>query len=164
MLGLERERLREVVLQLGGGLARDAVEEIERDVVESGITKSVHGAPDVVGAGPALEHLEQMWLEALGPERDTRDAGRAKEAGQILRHRLRVRLDRHLGGSRERREDAASSGAGAVNVGVPPPTKTVSSARPEHRTLAGRARPASASAHRRACSLGPARPLVTKSQ
>ena len=39
VLGLERERLGEVALEVGGALARDAVDEIERDVVESGITQ-----------------------------------------------------------------------------------------------------------------------------
>ena len=49
MLRLERQRLGEIRSEVGGALAGDAVEEIERDVVESGITESVHGASDVVG-------------------------------------------------------------------------------------------------------------------
>ncbi len=48
MLRLEGERLGEIALEVGGALAGDAVDEIERDVVKSGIAKSVHGAPDVV--------------------------------------------------------------------------------------------------------------------
>ena len=59
MLRLERERLGEVALEVGGALARDAVDEIERDVVESGITKTVHGATDVVGPRAPLEHVQQ---------------------------------------------------------------------------------------------------------
>ena len=43
MLGLERERLGEVGLEVGGPLARDPVDEIEGDVVESGISENVHG-------------------------------------------------------------------------------------------------------------------------
>jgi len=58
VLGLEREGVREVRLEVGGALARYAVHEIERDVVETGITQSVHRTPDVVRPGNALEHLE----------------------------------------------------------------------------------------------------------
>ena len=39
VLRLERERLGEVALEVGGALAGDAVDEIERDVVKSGITR-----------------------------------------------------------------------------------------------------------------------------
>ena len=49
MLRLERQRLGEVALELGGALARDPVDEVERDVVESGLAKKDDGAPDVVG-------------------------------------------------------------------------------------------------------------------
>src|SRR5262249_15057070 len=38
VLRRQTDRLDEVALDVGGGLARDAVDEIERDVVESGIT------------------------------------------------------------------------------------------------------------------------------
>ena len=74
VLGLEREGLGEVAFEVGGALARDAVDEIERDVVESGITKNVDGAPDVVGSGNALEHVEQVRVEALRAERHAIDA------------------------------------------------------------------------------------------
>ena len=125
MLGLERERLGEVGVEIGGALAGDAVDEIERDVVESGITERVHGPPDVVRRRLPLEHLEQVRLEALRAERDAGDAARAQELRELGRHRLRVRLDRHLlgGGKRAR---AALELARSVNVGVPPPRKTVS--------------------------------------
>ena len=56
VLRRERQSLREVVVEVGGLLARNPVDEIERDVVETGITQSMHGAPDVVRAGNALEH------------------------------------------------------------------------------------------------------------
>ena len=49
VLGLERERLGEVRVEVGPGLARDAVDEVERDVVESGVTERANGPPDVVG-------------------------------------------------------------------------------------------------------------------
>ena len=79
VLGLEREGLGEVAVEVGGALARNAVDEIERDVVESGIAKSVHGAADVVRRRLSLEHLEQVGLEALRAERDA--ASRRSRAG-----------------------------------------------------------------------------------
>ncbi len=96
MLGRERQSLRKVTIEIGGLLARDPVDEIERDVVERGITKSMNGAPDVVRTGNALEHLEQPWCERLRPERDPGDAAFAQQRGQLRRDRLRVRLDGHL--------------------------------------------------------------------
>jgi hypothetical protein len=54
----ESERLIDVGLEVGGSLARDSVDEIERDVVKSGITEMVKGAPDVVRAGAPFEHRE----------------------------------------------------------------------------------------------------------
>ena len=72
VLGLERQGVREIRVEVGGALARDAVDEIERDVVETGITKSVHRASDVVRCRPALENGEQVRPERLGAERDAR--------------------------------------------------------------------------------------------
>ena len=48
MLRLERQRVAQIGVEIGGALAGDPVDEIERDVVKPGITKSVDGAPDVV--------------------------------------------------------------------------------------------------------------------
>jgi hypothetical protein len=66
----ERERLAQVGVEVGGALAGDPVDEIERYVVNSGITKIVDRAPDVVGPRLPLEHLEQPRPEALCPQRD----------------------------------------------------------------------------------------------
>ena len=96
VLRLEPQRLVEVGVEVGGALAGDAVDEIERDVVESGLAKSSDGASDVVGRSLALEHPEQVRLEALRAERDAGHAVRAQQGGDTLSHRLRVRLDRHL--------------------------------------------------------------------
>ena len=65
---LERERLVEVVLQTGGALTGDAVDEIQRDVVEAGLAQQSEGAPDILRARPALEHVEQARVEALRAE------------------------------------------------------------------------------------------------
>src|SRR5205814_1041245 len=58
VLRRERDRLGEVALEVGGALARDAVDEIERDVVKSGIAKKVHRLPDDIGSRASLENVE----------------------------------------------------------------------------------------------------------
>jgi len=73
VLGLERERLGEVGLEVGGALAGNPVEEIERYVVKSGITQNVDRAPDVAGACAPLQHLQQPRLERLRAQRHTID-------------------------------------------------------------------------------------------
>ena len=105
MLGLERQGVREIRVEVGGALARDAVDEIERDVVETGITKSVHRAPDVIRCRPPLEDGEQVRPERLGAERDARHSSGTQEAGELGRDRLRVGLDRQLGRPGQRREN-----------------------------------------------------------
>ena len=106
MLGLEREGLGEVAVEVGGALAGDPVQEIERDVVESGITKSVHRASDVVRRGVPLEHGEQVRLEALRAQRDPVDAALAQQPRQLGSHRLRVRLHGELVRRRQRPQQA----------------------------------------------------------
>src|SRR4051812_6444853 len=96
VLQLQREGLLEIGVEVGGALTRDPVDEIQRDVVKSGITEMVHGAPDVVRPGTALEHLEEARGERLRAERDPRDAGASQQRGQLLRDRLGIALDRHL--------------------------------------------------------------------
>src|SRR5262249_46228614 len=54
MLRLERKRVAEVGFEVGGALAGDPVDEIEGYVVESGITKMMDRASDVVRSGNAL--------------------------------------------------------------------------------------------------------------
>jgi hypothetical protein len=65
MLRVELERLTEIRLQVGGALARNAIDEIERDVVKTGITKMVESTPDGVRMDNTFEHLEQVRLETL---------------------------------------------------------------------------------------------------
>ena len=105
MLRREADRLGEVAFEVGGALARDAVDEVERDVVESGITENVDGASDVVRSGNALEHAEQPRLERLRAERDAVDAVAAQEQRELGRDRLGVRLDGRLRRGRQRREE-----------------------------------------------------------
>ena len=160
MLRLEREGVREVQLEVGGALARDAVEEIERDVVKSGITESVHRAPDVVGCCLALEHVEQLRPERLRAERDavTPCSRRSAASSGVTVSGFASTVSSSAAGS------AASSRASAaarVNVGVPPPTNTVSttSASPS------RSRSSSASSASTYAPCSPSRPTaVTKSQ
>src|SRR6266516_7819355 len=68
VLGLQRQRVAQVGVEIGGALAGDSVDEIQRDVVKLGIAKSVDGASDVVGPGLPVEHLEQPGPEALRAE------------------------------------------------------------------------------------------------
>ena len=104
VLGLEGESVREVAVEVGDRLARYAVDEIERDVVEAGLAQKADGTTDVVGRGLSLENVEQMWPEALHAERHARHAVRAQERRQLRGHRLRVGLDRDLLRARKRRE------------------------------------------------------------
>ncbi len=101
VLGLERHGLGEVACEVGGLLARDAVDEVERDVVKSGITQTIEGASDVVRLGNAPECPQEPWREGLRPDRDARDPATGKQAGKGGRHRLGIRLDRHLAGRGE---------------------------------------------------------------
>jgi hypothetical protein len=64
----EGDRLAEVALEVGGLLARDPVDEVERDVVKSGITEMVEGPADGIGSGESLEGGEELRLEALRAE------------------------------------------------------------------------------------------------
>src|SRR6185503_13931020 len=106
VLRLERKGVREVRLEIGGALARNAVDEIERNVVEPGITESVDRPSDVVGAGNALEHPEQVRPERLRAQRDAADAVVTQQQGKGGRDRLRIGLDGDLGRRRERVECA----------------------------------------------------------
>ena len=58
VLRIEGERLFQVAPKVGGALAGDPVDEVERDVGESGITKMMHGTSDVVLTGNAFEDVE----------------------------------------------------------------------------------------------------------
>ena len=107
MLRPECERRLEIAVEIGRALARDPVDEIEREVVEAGLAKRVEGAADVVRAGAPLEHREQLRLEALRAERDAGDAGLAQRPGERGRDRLRVRLHGHLGRRRQGLEQSA---------------------------------------------------------
>ena len=106
VLRLELERRAQVGVEVGGALARDPVDQVERDVVEAGRAQSGDRAAHVVRAGLAVEHLEQAGLEALRAEGDARHAGLAQERGERGRDGLRVRLDGHLGRGRQGSQQA----------------------------------------------------------
>jgi hypothetical protein len=96
VLRLEGDGVCEVRLEIGGALARNAVDEIERDVVETGITKSVHCPPDVVRTGNAFQRLQEVRPERLRADGDTGDAVPPEEFRQLGRDGLRVGLDGQL--------------------------------------------------------------------
>ena len=104
VLGAERKRLAQVAIEVGGALAGDPVQQVERDVVKVGITKMVEGATDGIRTGAALQHLEQRGLEALRSERYAGDAASAQQVRELGSHCLRVRLDGHLLRRRKARE------------------------------------------------------------
>ena len=135
VLRRERQSLREVVVEVGGLLARDPVDEIERDVVERGITKSMHRPPDVVRRGNALEHLEQPRGERLRAERDARDAALAQQRRELAASPSRGSPRRSPPRRPAARRAAAAARPDSVNDGVPPPTKTVASGVGEHASL-----------------------------
>ena len=105
VLGLERQRLGEVVVEVGGFLARDAVDEIQGDVVDPCRAEAIDGAANVVRPGDTVEHGEKPRREGLGAEGDTVDARTNEQRGELGRHRLGIRLDRHLGGLGQRTEE-----------------------------------------------------------
>ena len=74
MLGPECERLGDVGVELGGALAGNPVQEVERDVVKSGITQSVDRATDVLGPRAPLQHVQERRLERLRAKRHPIDS------------------------------------------------------------------------------------------
>ena len=106
MLRPEGDRLCEVEGEVGGALAGDPVDEVERDVVKSGITQMVERAPDGDRTRLALEHGEQFWPEALRAERDARDSGVPQQPRELGRDGLGIRLDSGLRSRRKPREEA----------------------------------------------------------
>ena len=82
MLRLERERLVEVGVEIGGALAGDAVDQIERDVVKAGSAESVTARRDVVRARPTLEHVEQAAAGSSARRARRGHTALAQEGGQ----------------------------------------------------------------------------------
>ena len=70
----------------------------------------MHGASDVVRLGNALEHREEPRPERLRAERDAVRRRRAQRRGELRRHRLGIRLDRHFFRRRQRLEQAHELG------------------------------------------------------
>jgi len=58
MLRTELERFAEIRLEVGGALAWNAIDEIEGNVVKTGITQMVESATDGVRLDNTFEHLE----------------------------------------------------------------------------------------------------------
>ncbi len=96
VLRFQREGFGQIEGEIGGALAGNAVDEIERDVVESGITESAHRPADVVRGRLPLERLEQMRPERLCAERDASHTRGTQRRHHLRRHRLGIRLDRQL--------------------------------------------------------------------
>ena len=110
MLRRELERLGEIALEVGDALARDPVDQVERDVVEAGAAEGLCGGANTVGARAPLERFEQVRLEALCPERNAIDTVLEEEGGELRGDRLGVRLDRRLGGGWESGKQSCKRG------------------------------------------------------
>ncbi len=110
MLRGECDRRREVGCEVVGALPGDAVDEVEREVVEPRLPKRAEGGAHGLGPGPALEDVEQVRLEALRAERHAVDAVLAQQRGQRRGDRLRVRLDGQLLRRRQRGEQPCEVG------------------------------------------------------
>ena len=156
----ERERLVEIAVEVGGALARDPVDEIERDVVEAGIAENVDGAADVVGLRAPLEHGEQGGWKLCAPSdtRLTRFRDRSRASPGVTVSGFASTVTSSASGSPA---SSRSSAAGSVKVGVPPPRKIVSS----RGASAPRSSASSASSASTYASCWSSRPTaVTKSQ
>ena len=110
VVGLERQGLGEVAFEVGGALARDPVDEVERDVVDSGITNGVHGAPDVVRSGNTFEHVQKVHVEALCADRHAVDTISAQQGRELRRHGLGIRLHGDFVRIGQRRKQALEGG------------------------------------------------------
>ena len=95
------------------------------NVVKSGITESVHRAPDVVGRRAPFEHFEQRRPERLRADGDAVDSAFSEERREpgVTVSGFASTVTSSAAGSCSRTNASAS---GSVNVGVPPPTNTVS--------------------------------------
>ena len=94
VLGLERERLVEVPLEIRLRLAGDAVDQVEREIVEPGLTQHLERAANVGRLGGAAERAQEPRVERLRAERDAVDAGAAEQRRERRVDRLGIRLDR----------------------------------------------------------------------
>ena len=68
MVGPERDRSREIGRELRRRLAGDAVDEVDREVLEAGVAEVAERALDVRRRRAALEHFEEVQLEGLRAE------------------------------------------------------------------------------------------------
>ena len=67
MLRLELERLGEIALEVGDALARDPVDQVERDVVEAGVAEGRDGGANIVGARAPLERSSRCGWKLCAP-------------------------------------------------------------------------------------------------
>jgi hypothetical protein len=56
----------------------------------------VEGTPDGVWLDNTVEDIQEVWPEALHPERDPIHSPDTQHVGEPLRHGLGIRLDGHL--------------------------------------------------------------------
>ena len=122
----ELEGVGQVGIEIGGGLARDPVDEVERDVVKSGITKMVEGTPDGVRLDNTVEDIQEMGRKLCTPSeiRFTPWRRNMRASSCVTVSGFASTVTSFAGG---RAVSRRSSAWGSVKVGVPPPRNTVSS-------------------------------------
>jgi hypothetical protein len=74
VLRAEGEGLVQVAFEVGGALAGNPVEQVEREVVETTIAKMVERSADVVGPRVPLQYAQETGVERLRAYRHAVDA------------------------------------------------------------------------------------------
>ena len=120
MVGLQRQQAVEVGSEERAALAGDAVDEVEREVVDARRAQRRHGRAHALRHGAPLQHRQQAGVEALGTQRDAAAARRQHPGergvdGSGLTST--VRSTDAVGRASSRRP----SSAGPSSDGVPPP-------------------------------------------
>src|SRR3954453_19536420 len=90
------------IRQLDRPLARNPKHQVEVEPLDARGAKPRDRLDDLRRPSAALERLQEVRLEALRTQRYTRPPRLRKRRGGLLSPRLRVALDGHLAGGRER--------------------------------------------------------------
>ena len=126
---------RQLVAPGGERLTRARIDQVERSALERR-AGDVHGGAGFGHGMQAAERAQIGIIERLHAERDAVDAGAAVAAEAIRLHARGIGLQRDLGAGLHRLQCEAMASrmaptvAGCISDGVPPPKKTLDTARP----------------------------------
>ena len=96
VIGPGGQGLGEVGLEVVGGLAGDAEDQVDAEILEAGRARAGHQLPGLVRRGRPVEGGEEAGLERLDAEREPRDPGPPQRRQGRPVHRFGVRLDADL--------------------------------------------------------------------